>query len=406
MTAYDKHNEPDFNTTIDRWQAHYEELSGRLNDLDQASENVFLKMGRGVEDLSRRCREILEMTRLATTTLSKHETLQAAEHIGHEMFSYEGHGIIHGILKDADTGKNPETLPDILPNILKDQPEDHFQELWHLIRKLDVKASPMAERAISISNTLSETINNIVVAIQFQDITRQEMEKVRDSLENLAQRTNLGSNGKEGTAGEAAGETSELLIDVMQTCDHQARRMEVVGGKINDAFSAIHKNLTGSGDEVMDVCIIMASLAEIVQSIPFEIKKLVKQHKSAAPANGQEPDADRREFAILSKAVLSGTVRVVSLSRIIEEKARSLSEEIKEMERVLTDDHQISHTLESMIGDLREMSDSSRAAASRLMPEGHEVPVLNTGGDDTDLISEDAQAEDGHGEGPGSVEFF
>jgi len=398
MTAYDEHHEPDFKTTIAKWQAHYQELSGSLNGLDQDTEKVFLKMGKGVEDLSRRCRDVVEMTRLATTTLSKHETLQAAEHLSDEIFSSDGRGIMHGILKDSASGENP----DILPDTLKDQAEGHIYELWRLIRKLDEKASPMAERAMSISNTLSDSINSIVIAVQFQDITRQEMDKVRESLESLAQRINRGTNGKEDTTRE----TSDLLIDVMQTCDHQARCMEVVGGKISDAFSNIHKNLTGSGDEVMDVCIIMASLAEIVQSIPFEIKTLVKQHKSAAPANGQEPDADRREFAILSKAVLSGTVRVLSLSRIVEEKARALAEEIKEMERVLTDDHQISGTLERMVGDLREMAASSRTAASRLMPAGQEVPALNVSGDETGLSGEEALMEEGHDDGHGSVEFF
>ncbi len=392
MTTYDENSKSEFMNITTRCQALNQTFTQRMDHMEQVTERVFLDMGQRLGSLVKGCKDVIEMTHQATAALSRYETIQAAELLSDKRSISD----LHGAIMDTQSSEKLASF--------NDRSVNHLHELSDLLKNLDEKTTPMTEKVKVLSETLSNRMNRIVVAVQFQDITRQEIDKVRESLGSLTKRATRGNSGKDTTTEE----TMAFMIDVIRTCDQQGHRLEEVAGMLSDAWSNIHKSLVESGEEIMNVSIIMSCLAHMVQEIPYEIKKLVKQHKDSDPGPGsdREPETGREEFALLSKAILSGSVKILSISRIVEEKARSLSDEINEMEIVFIDDKDISSTIESMVGDLHEMAAFSRKAASTLMPEGQEISAITTGEPGSVSHCKDARMEEDSDGGSGSVELF
>jgi len=307
------------------WLDLHNTLTKRLDHIDQITEEVFLDMGGRLGDIVKNCKDVIEMTHQATIAFSDYETIHAAKLSG-------------------DQG-----ISDLLSN-------------------LDDKISPMAEKVMVMSETMANRVNMIVEAVQFQDITRQEIDRVRKTFGNLSERADQVPDGKKA----AAEETVTFLIDVIGICDIQSRRIEAVARQISDAWSGIHKGLIESDDEILRVAIIMSSLAQLVQEVPCEMEKQ----------------------------------KILSTSRVVEEKARSLSLEIGEMKSVFADDQNIPCTLENMIRDLNGMAAFSRTAASCLLPDGHEMTAWTDAEPGSISRREDTRIEEEQDDESGSVELF
>lgn len=392
MTTNNENNTAESPDIKVRWLTLYHSLTQRLDHMDQVTEMVFLDIGRRLGGLVKSCKDVIEMTHQATVTLSKRETVQAAE----LLIDKEAIPDLHGLMMDFVFCEKSASAYGRSMNYL--------HELSDLLTNLDKKTSPMTEKVMVMSKVLSNRMNMIVEAVQFQDITRQQIDKVRESLGNLSKRATRFPDEKEVTVEGTVG----FLIDVTETCDIQGRRIEGVAGQISDAWSSIHNSLVVSGEEILNAGIIMSSLAQMVQEIPYEIKKLVKRHEVSDPGPeiGQEPDTSHKEFAVLSKAIQSGSVKILSISRIVEEKAHSISQEIRELENVFIEDHDISGTLEHMVRDLHEMTAFSRTTASSLMPEGQELLDWTVEKQGTISRREDPQLGEEKDNGSGSVELF
>lgn len=391
MTTYDENSSPEYANITIKWQAIYQTFTLRMDQMDQMTEKVFMDMGLRLGSLVKSCKDVTDMTHQATAALSRYETIQAAELLSDKRSISN----LHGAIMDTQSSEKLASLSDRSVN--------HLHELSDLLINLDGKTTPMVEKVKILSQNLSNRMNRIVVAVQFQDITRQEIDKVRNGLRDLTQWATR--EGEEKDANEE--EILALLVEIIRACELQGRRLKDVAEMLSDAWSNIHKSLAESREEVMNVCIIMSSLAHMVQEIPHEFKRLIKQHKDSDPGPeiDQEAESGRKEFVLLSKAVLSGSMKILSINNIVDERARSLSDEISEMENVFIDDKDISSIIGSMISDLDEMASFSRAAASALVPEGVEISELSAVEPGSVRHREDTETKD-HDGGMGSIELF
>lgn len=126
-------------------------------------------------------------------------------------------------------------------NLTADKARGMVSENMERIDDIMKRSLQTLQRSESHSQRISDLVGEIVVAIQFHDIARQQVEHVIEALQDIE-----GLIDKDKMSGVGAGEDSILLEKVHSILRLQASQVEQVISEIREA----HVKITGAFDEI------------------------------------------------------------------------------------------------------------------------------------------------------------
>ncbi len=130
----------------------------------------------------------------------------------------------------------------------RDQARIILDDVQLTLEKLSEKRRLSATTADNISIKSKELLQNIgevVVAIQFQDITRQQMEQVQGTLDDLYKRLKLESNAAKDDSVTDPSILRELVEEVGYVSELEAAQIRHAGDELVTAVNNIVENLGG-----------------------------------------------------------------------------------------------------------------------------------------------------------------
>lgn len=164
-------------------------------------------------------------------------------------------GVSNKILQDSDNVragqdsdfKNISARKDTLSD-LADNAHEMVEGNVVLIEELITMALKVMKRAEIHSNKISSLVGDIVVAIQFHDIVRQQIEHVIETLDEV---DTLFSEDRETT--ETDDHKADSLLKAYTILSLQAEQINQVIKEINDAYQKIKNSLNDIGKEVEEL---------------------------------------------------------------------------------------------------------------------------------------------------------
>lgn len=188
-----------------------------------------------------------------------------------------------------------------------------LQHSRRLVEKLAERRQHALDAAILLKNhsrQAIEAIGEVVASIQFHDITRQQVEHVRDALEEV---------GRE-FSGKAAGAVSRVAI--IDVCRVQAAQLRHTRGELVAAVARIIKALNDisqsvgylsrqtrvvSGTAEQDGSSFFKDIEPVITSITFMLEQSVADNHSATAAVRDVLQAMSELNQLLEQIVLIGT---------------------------------------------------------------------------------------------------
>lgn len=173
---------------------------------------------------------------------------------------------------------------------------------------LHSNSSAAAKTISAKSGKITENIGEVVMSMQFHDITRQQIEHVKESLDELSEKLLEATKTNSGYSFE---EWEELISLIGNVCDLQVAQIKHSRKELNSAVNNITKNLSGIATNVSDMSKEITRTAgntneagnSFLARINNEVSSIIQLLKSNAQANRE-----------LSATMISVAERVGNLS--------------------------------------------------------------------------------------------
>ncbi len=173
---------------------------------------------------------------------------------------------------------------------------------------LHSNSSAAAKKISSKSGKITDNIGEVVMSMQFHDITRQQIEHVKESLDELCEKLLEATK----THNSQSSEEWEYLISLVgNVCDLQVAQIKNSRQELNNAVKNITRNLSGIATNVSDMSKEITKTAgntnesgnSFLARINNEVSSIIQLLKSNAQANRE-----------LSATMISVAERVGNLS--------------------------------------------------------------------------------------------
>lgn len=173
---------------------------------------------------------------------------------------------------------------------------------------LHSNSSAAAKNISSKSGKITDNIGEVVMSMQFHDITRQQIEHVKESLDELCEKL---LEATKGNSDYSVEEWEDLISLVGNVCDLQVAQIKHSRKELNGAVRNITKNLSGIATNVSDMSKEISKTAgntneagsSFLARINNEVSSIIQLLKANAEANRE-----------LSATMISVAERVGNLS--------------------------------------------------------------------------------------------
>ncbi|MFH1147582.1 MAG: hypothetical protein V1736_07735 [Pseudomonadota bacterium] len=248
-----------FEQSVDVLQRNIQESQKTIEQISEIGKGLKLLMHqhRALDKLSFVTKMLGISSRIQSSRLGNlgSEFIFVSERVGKfsRMLSNYAAGFQNEIGQALDTIRKIETF---LAGRLNSQEQNHIQLRERLAGVLDIVAEASSQmetlpgRIDRFSSEVSKDMGEIVAALQFQDITRQQIEHVQAALEEIS--SMFEGKGPDAVAPESAGTAyAKLTVQIPQLQDVREKIIHA-GGEITAALSGIGERVKEQADCVME----------------------------------------------------------------------------------------------------------------------------------------------------------
>jgi methyl-accepting chemotaxis protein len=167
-----------------------------------------------------------------------------------------------------------------------------------VLRESNVKCTEFASSITKASQDVSGNIADVVISMQFHDITRQQIEHSAEALADLCGRLEM-----DGNPGQGAGGADGILGDALAVSELQAAQLAHAASELSVAVEKILDNLRG--------------IAGMEESISMEAKEMVGSADEAGSSFFKEMEKNLTSVAeALQKSAVENRGLVVALEGV------------------------------------------------------------------------------------------
>jgi hypothetical protein len=178
----------------------------------------------------------------------------------------------------------------------------------------NVSSAETVNRVSLELETITKSIGEVVSSIQFHDITRQQVEHVKEALDVAAGHLADRLEGLKSATGN--GDIDELVLDTRSVCALQKAQLADSDSQFTGATRSIKENLKGIASTITDVYKHLERLAGIENADSSSFFSTIERSVSSALSAFQEISDGIRG---LSKTVENLTETVGDMSKFVED---------------------------------------------------------------------------------------
>ena len=154
----------------------------------------------------------------------------------------------------------------------------HATSSLGVLAEVNAKCTGVASSITTASKDVSRNIAEVVMSMQFHDITRQQIEHASEALADLCSRLE-----RMGDPGEGVGETDGIFLDALAVSELQAAQLTHAASELSAAVQNILENLRG--------------VAVMEEAISLEVREMAGSADKSGPSFFKEMESNLTSVA-------------------------------------------------------------------------------------------------------------
>jgi len=184
---------------------------------------------------------------------------------------------------------------------------DHASSSLGALAEVNAKCAGVAQSITAALQDVSRNIAEVVMSMQFHDITRQQIEHAGEALADISCRLERG-----GEPGEGAGGPDGIIGDALAVSELQAAQLTHAASELSGAVGNILGNLRGIAGMEEAISIEIKDMAGTADEAGSSFFKEMEKNLTAVADELQRSAGENRSLVVALEGV-DGTIEEISL---------------------------------------------------------------------------------------------
>jgi len=184
---------------------------------------------------------------------------------------------------------------------------DHASSSLGVLAEVNAKCAGVASSITNASKDVSRNIAEVVMSMQFHDITRQQIEHAGEALTDLICRLDLS-----GDPGEGTGDAGDIIGDALAVSELQAAQLAHAASELSAAVENILENLRGIAGMEEAISMEAREMAGSADNAGASFFNDMESNLTSVAAALQRSAGENRSLVIALEGV-DGTIDEISL---------------------------------------------------------------------------------------------